>query len=369
MPSSENRVIVACAGSGKTTRLVRESLADPSRRVALVTYTNSNAREIASKFHHLNSGVPSHVDVTTWFGFLLRECSRPYQRSKYAEKRIGSMAFVNSRSMKGVPESDTSRYYFASPGQIFSDKIAQFVTECEAASSGAVLARLEGIYTDIFIDEFQDLAGWDLEVMRLFLESSIRVTLVGDPRQFIYATNPSAKNRQYRGTRIVDLVEKWEKAALCAVESMKETHRCGKAVCAFTNGLWPGMDTMEPAQDQDESHEHVGVLVVAKSHVMDYVARFEPQVLRHDKRTKTAGCSARNFGQAKGLEFDRVLIFPTGPITEYLRSGDLKCVEKAKNRLHVAVTRARRSVAFVFDGESAFVPDRWEPASGSDFHS
>ena len=80
MQSSENRVVIACAGSGKTTRLVKEALTNRSRRIAIVTYTNNNAKEISKRFGELNSGIPKHVDVVTWFGFLLRECARPYQR-------------------------------------------------------------------------------------------------------------------------------------------------------------------------------------------------------------------------------------------------------------------------------------------------
>ena len=352
-------MVVACAGSGKTTRLVEDALADPAKRIAMVTYTNSNAREIVSKFNRLNSGVPGHAHIMTWFGFLLRECARPYQREMYSERRIATLAFTNKRSTQGVPASNVKRFYFAEAGRIFSDKVAQFAAECESASSGAVTSRLADAYTDIFIDEFQDLAGWDLEVVEMLLRSDIRVTMVGDPRQFIYATNPSAKNKQYRGARIVDLVKKWKTEDLCIVDRMNESHRCSKAVCEFANGLWPGMDGMTPSHQNSDKHS--GVFLVSKGHVSEYVASFWPQVLRHSRRTRTPGCEALNFGQAKGLQFDRVLIFPTGPIRTFLATGDLEAVEKGKSRLHVAVTRARHSVAFVLDGNSAVVENRWKP--------
>ena len=142
MPSSENKIIIACAGSGKTTRLVTEALANRDRRIAFVTYTNNNIREIIKRFSELNSGVPKHVDVVTWFGFLLRECARPYQRSKYAEKRIESLLFVNGQSAKYIKETDTKRHYFANGELIYSDKIAKFVVECENRSSQRVTARL-----------------------------------------------------------------------------------------------------------------------------------------------------------------------------------------------------------------------------------
>jgi DNA helicase-2/ATP-dependent DNA helicase PcrA len=359
MPLSENRLLIACAGSGKTTRLVTEALTDRDRRIAMVTYTNNNTREISKRFGERNSGTPEHVDLMTWFGFLLRECARPYQRSKYAEKRIESLLFVNQQSALYVPEADTSHHYFANGELIYSDKIAKFVVECENKASKAVTTRLGQMYTDVFIDEFQDLAGWDLEVIKMLLQSGIRVTLVGDPRQHIYSTNPSQKNKQYLGIKVVSLAEQWEKNGLCSLEHMSATHRCNSAICEFSNALWPGMDAMTSLRNGTTYHD--GVFLVAENAVAHYIQHFRPQVLRYDKKAKTYGCEAVNFGLAKGLQFDRVLIVPTAPIKKYLQTGTLNDVTKARERLHVAVTRARHSVAFVFDDHSPVVPNRWNP--------
>ena len=211
----------------------------------------------------------------------------------------------------------------------------------------------------MFIDEFQDLAGWDLEVIRMLLQSGIRVTLVGDPRQHIYSTNPSQKNKQYLGINLVDLVKKWERDGLCSLEHMAATYRCNGQICEFSNALWPGMDAMTPLRNDTTDHD--GVFLVAQNLVKEYIERFRPQVLRHDRRAETYGCEALNFGLAKGLEFKRVLIVPTGPIKKYLESGTLSHVEKSRDRLHVAVTRAWHSVAFVYDGDSAVVSNRWKP--------
>ncbi len=354
MPSSENRVIIACAGSGKTTRLVKEALVNRDRRIAIVTYTNNNTREIVKRFGELNSGVPKYVDVMTWFGFLLRECARPYQRAKYAAKRIESMLPVNERSVKYIAEHDTSRHYFANGDLIYSDKIAKFVFECEEKSRQSVTARLGQIYTDVFVDEFQDLAGWDLEVIKCLLQSGIRVTVVGDPRQHIYSTNPSSKNKQFLGSEIVNLFANWERNGLCKREPMTGTYRCNGPICEFANALWPGMERMQSLRNDTTGHD--GVFLVAENAVGEYIQRFTPQVLRYDKKAKTYGCEALNFGLAKGLEFARVLIVPNGPIKKYLQSGLLSHVEKSKAKLHVAVTRARHSVAFVYDDQSPIVP-------------
>jgi DNA helicase-2/ATP-dependent DNA helicase PcrA len=359
MPSSENRIIIACAGAGKTTRLVAEALNDPNRRIAITSYTNNNIREVGKRFAEKYSGVPRHVDAMTWFAFLLRECARPYQRSKYDGKRIESILFMNKRSARGIAEVNTQQYYFFGGDLIYYDKIAHFVVECEKRSSKAVTARLAEIYTDVFIDEFQDLAGWDLEVIRMLLQSGIRVTLVGDPRQHIYSTNPSLKNKQYLGIGVLELARIWERDGLCTLEYMNTTHRCNGAICELANRLWPGMEAMTPLRN--DATDHDGVFLVAENLVKEYIHRFEPQVLRYNRRAKGYGCEALNFGLAKGLQFKRVLIVPTLPIKKYLKDGALRHIERERDKLHVAITRAWHSVAFVFDDNSAVVPNRWNP--------
>jgi len=269
------------------------------------------------------------------------------------------LLFVNQQSARYIAETDTAGHYFANGELIYSDKIARFVVECEKNSCTAVTARLGEMYTDVFIDEFQDLAGWDLDVIEMFLRSDIRITLVGDPRQHIYSTNPSKKNKQYLGIKVVNLVEKWEQRGLCALDPMSGTYRCNQAICDFSNALWPGMDTMTSLRNDTTNHD--GVFLVAKNVVAEYIQRFQPQVLRHDKRANTYGCEALNFGLAKGLEFERVLVIPTEPIRKYLQDGKLSHVKQSRDKLHVAVTRARHSVAFVFDGHSPSVPNRWRP--------
>jgi DNA helicase-2/ATP-dependent DNA helicase PcrA len=276
----------------------------------------------------------------------------------YATRRIESLVFVNQQSAQYIAETDTAQHYFANGELIYSDKIAKFVVKCETQSCKAVSARLGQIYTDLFIDEFQDLAGWDLDVIEMLLQSGIRVTLVGDPRQHIYTTNPSAKNKQHLGINVVNLVEAWERRGWCSSEHMSTTYRCNSAICDFANKLWPDMNAMTSLNDDTTGHD--GVFLVSTDRVEQYIRQYKPQVLRYDKSANTYGFAALNFGAAKGLQFDRVLLVPTGPIKRYLADGDLKHVERSRDKLHVAITRARSSVAFVYDSASVIVPNRWQ---------
>lgn len=58
---------------------------------------------------------------------------------------------------------------------------------------------------------------------------------------------------------------------------------------------------------------------------------------------------AINFGDAKGLTFERVLIYPTKPILAWLKDCNSKLEPKSRAKLYVAITRAMHSAAFVDD--------------------
>ncbi len=68
-----------------------------------------------------------------------------------------------------------------------------------------------------------------------------------------------------------------------------------------------------------------------------------------------------NFGEAKGLGFDRVLIYPTKPILDFiLNNKNLDGTSRAK--FYVAITRARHSVGIVHnfkDGDSFENIEKW----------
>ena len=363
MQSKNNKLIIASAGSGKTTFLVDEALSRSDKRIAILTYTNNNINEIRKKFCEQYGGIPKEVDVMTWFSFLLRECTRPYQRSVYSKCRVKMINFPDGRSDRYAEYANTERYYFRNGDEIYSDKISRFVIDCETNSNGLVTNRLADIYDEIFIDEFQDLVGYDLDLLELFLKSGIRMVIVGDPRQYIYSTNHSAKNKQYRGTGIMKLICEWEKNSLCEIEKHAKNYRCNQKICDFANTLIPNMNNMESRNSTTTDHD--GMFVVSKKNLHEYVRRFSPVLLRYDRTAKTCGYSALNFGIAKGLEFDRVLIIPHGPIKKYLQTGDMEDVEKSIEKFYVAVTRAKQSVAFLYDGKFSVDCIEWQPTADS----
>lgn len=349
MPPSKSSVIVASAGSGKTTWIVNDVL-EHAGRVAIVSYTNNNTQKVREKFIEKGHSVPERVTVETWLGFMLRDLVRPYQ-SFAREERIGAPVFVTGRSAR-YAKKDTTQYYFDSMGRLYSDKIPEFALLCNRLSNGLVFDRLKALYARIYIDEVQDLAGYDLELLEAAMKAGVELRMVGDNRQATYQTNNSPKNSAFRGPNIIKKFRTWEKAGLCSVAHQAWSHRCNQDICDLADSLFPDFERAESKSTRTSSH--VGLFLVEKRLLDRYVATHRPRVLVHSKRTATGGHDGLNFGDSKGLEFPHVVVFPTGPITKWLKSGDATVIDSdvSRAKLYVAITRAMHSVAFVFDGAS-----------------
>src|SRR5271163_1452804 len=215
MLSQKNKFILASAGSRKTTLLIEKALSLAGSKVLITTYTNENLAQIRSYLVRKNGCVPPNVLVISWFSFLLREGVRPYQNHLISKGRIGSIIYDEMpATMKFSKKQDSNGYFLTASNNIHRDRVSDFVCQCNERSCGRVIKRLERIYDHILIDEFQDFAGYDLEVAEQLFRSSIAVMAVADPRQATYETNDSPKNKQYRGVKIIDWIRKSENSGL-----------------------------------------------------------------------------------------------------------------------------------------------------------
>lgn len=347
----KNSILIAAAGAGKTTRIAREALAiDPTDRILITTFTLNNVSEIKSAICRENNGIqPNNIIVLPWFTFVLRELARPYQNHFFRLRRVKSLNLVNGRSDRFAPKADQDRYYFGRGTDVYSDKLSELALECNVHSGGKVMARLERFADHLFIDEVQDLAGYDLELVKLFLDAQFNLTMVGDYRQATLSTNQSPKHRKYRYAGIMDLFKAWEKESLCGIEYASTSYRCTQSICDFADLVFA--DAPKTVSENFDVTNHDGVFLVPLANVHGYMKIYQPNVLRHSKASNCMGYPGMNFGVSKGQTFQRTLIFPTTKIKKYLETGDPSKLSD-KELFYVAITRSRQSVAFAYDGES-----------------
>lgn len=364
-----SKLIIAGAGSGKTTWLVKEALKIKDSRVLITTFTDANEQGIRNKFFELHGCIPANVTLMTWFTFLLRHGVRPYQSVIY-EDDIKGLLLVNTRSglktkTRGFPvyygEKDTEPFYLSKSKKIYSDKIAKFVYRANEKTNGLVIDRICRIYPNFFIDEVQDMAGYDLELIRLLHEANINLLMVGDPRQVTYHTHDEAMNKSYSDGNIAGYLRDKCNAATIDETTLSISHRNNPLICGLANMVYPNHPQVKGSERPSTGHD--GIFLVSPKSVDDYISEYHPMQLR-DKRTVkvSENAPAINFGDAKGLTFERVLIYPTKPILAWIKDSKSKLEEKSRAKLYVAITRAKHSVAFVddsIDADRLSMINRW----------
>jgi ATP-dependent exoDNAse (exonuclease V) beta subunit len=341
MPSPNKVVVIAAAGSRKTEHVVVEALKVSEGRVLIATYTDYNKRQILERIKMKVGVVPDNIEVVGWFSFLLSHGARPYQ--SFITGEAGYMTGFNFVGEHAPYVTKSSlEYFFDDSRNIYRNGVSDFVCMVDDATQGLTMRRLESIYSHIFIDEIQDLVGFDLDLLDKLLDTSINIALVGDPRQHTFETSTVSRNRKYKKVGQLDWFE--ERREKCSMETRVENYRCNQAICDFADSIFP--DLPKSISKNEEVTGHDGVFAVKESAVLQYIDKYSPQVLRYNMVRDTMGLPAMNIGVSKGGTFDRVLIFPTKAMAAFFEDGDATKLT-ARESLYVAVTRARYSVAFV----------------------
>ncbi len=242
---------------------------------------------------------------------------------------------------------------------MYSDKVSKFACEVNRKTGGLPVRRFEKICDSLYVDESQDLAGYDLELIEVLLKCRTAITLVGDHRQASFSTHNASKHKKFARQSIIHKFEEWTNLGLCKIEYHYKSRRCTQAICDFADKLYPGLPRTESLNQILTGHD--GVFAIPKSRVARYLDIFRPQPLRYDRKDKDIPGTPINFGSSKGMTFDRTLIYPHQKLKRFLMTGNLEDAGAAIAKIYVAVTRARQSTAFV-------VPDGETPAAGSDPH-
>lgn len=361
--ASNNHLTLAVAGSGKTQSIVDACVAaDPAERILVLTYTAANQQELRDRLA-TSAGDRHNVEVRGWFSFLLADFVRPYVPFAYHGTRVHGFDF-KSEPQQGT-SNDQWRRYFNKQGEARRVHLSQLAHRVNGAASGKPIARLERIYDRIFIDEVQDLCGWDLEVLRLLMSSRVPLEMVGDVRQAILLTNGrEAKNKKYQYMKIWDWFRSEQKARRLEISQENKSHRCRPEIVALADSLFDGdLGFDSTISLNSTSTPHDGIFLVRSKDVAAYVETFQPLLLRRTANSGKAFDSLEpmNIGVSKGLGRDHVLIVPTAEVKKLLQLGTPLEQQRAAY-LYVAITRARQSVAFIMDDPGGSSHPYWEAA-------
>lgn len=344
----QNKIVLAVAGSGKTNAIATQvSAQSPGASSLALTFTVDAQRELESRIP--NTFVGNH-ETQGWYSFLVQHIVRPYFPAVFYGIVPHRLQFVSSD--RDIPKYRNGwKYYLNDDHEPYSNRLGLLAKKTLEKTDNAPIRRLERIYDNIYIDEFQDLVGNDLKILEKLLKSTIKVFIVGDPRQAILATSSrDTLHRDYKGVHIVKWARHQEESGNCIVEENNVTTRYNQAIAVFSDLVHdPALQLADTKSNQTATTGHDGVFLVDEEDLFSYMSNFPvaPTMLwsRRSSREIPEG-EIRTFGKAKGITRDRVVIFATKPILDLLKKRKI-LQPKSASGFYVAVTRARFSVALV----------------------
>jgi superfamily I DNA/RNA helicase len=366
-----NELWIAGAGSGKTHKIIQNAIdiINAGGRVLVVTYTVNNQAELRSRFIKMYGKSSDNFIVKGLLSFYLEDIVRPYQSVIFPE-RIAGITFTENNPHL-IPGTTTwlpnrqeridrtiNPLHYLTPCKTsaYSGLLAKLAALVSKMANNAPAKRLNEIYQRIFFDEVQDLVGWDYDVIKsLSNVMPDSICCVGDFRQTIYTTTFGQKKPLTRKEKI-----QYFSAIKFQQCTLSKNRRCIQRICDLSDLIHPDSDhktESEVKKIPEALADHHGVFAVRHSQVREYLDTYNPQVLRWSsttgKKFLPEGLTCYSFGTSKGLGFDRVLVIAPEKHLNFL-SGDHKAFDKDKteesrNKLYVAITRARYSLAFAVE--------------------
>lgn len=370
-----NILCIAGAGSGKTRKIITESIAEikTGGKVLVVTYTTSNQQELRNRFIAAFGKNSDRFIVKGLFSFYLEDLVRPYQQALFTRRidgiyfndqnphlKPGTRFSIPGRKEQLDDKSYNSRHFLtACKTKVHTCFLAKLATRLASATNNSAAVRLSDIYSKVYFDEVQDLVGWDYEVLKFLSKTMITpITCVGDFRQTVYETSFGQKAPQSAAQKIAAFRDMGFED-----QPLTLNWRCTQTICMIADevheGAYPATKSAVSEIPTAFAH-HVGVFVIKHSDVTNYIELYTPMVLRWQvaSGTKILPAQARcyNFGNSKGLGFDRVLILPAESQIHFVLDAAAKFpadAEIAQNKMYVAITRARYSVGFIIADKKA----------------
>lgn len=331
----DKSVVFAVAGSGKTTKIVQQL--DEKRRYLVVTYTEANRdnlrRKIIERFGHF----PANITLYTYFKFLHGFCYRPFLRSK---KNTKGLTFQLPPSFPRYKLTNDRRF-ISSGHQLYSNRLAKFIDQTE--TTPLVIARIEKYFDAFYVDEVQDFAGHDFNLLRQLCAANVECLFVGDFYQHTYDTSRDGSVNARLFDDYAAYRAKFKAAGMKVdLESLKTSRRCSKSVCDFISQKIGIVIEADGERISNVCFEDDAAAVQA---IYEDISTVKLFLKEHHKYS----CYSKNWGDSKGADcYEDVCVVLNPSNVKAWTAGSFKDINaQTKNKLYVACSRARGSLTFV----------------------
>ncbi len=329
----DKRVILAVAGSGKTQHIIDKL--DVDSRALIVTYTVNNTKNLKKRILRKLGVIPKGVRVYTYFSFLMSFCVRPI---------IG-----NKVKIRGVTYEDPPQYakrtspphYITKSRCLYHNRISKFMIDFDGVKE--ISERIEKYFDFFCIDEVQDFAANDFNLLCQLANTNVEMLLVGDYFQHTFDTSRDGTTQRSLHKDYAKYLGQLKGAGYeIDTDTLSHSYRCSPTVCQFVS------DSIGiPIESHREDSVNIELIV-------DLVKIDE--ILKDDSVIKLFYSNSRkylgwtdNWGNTKGLDdFEDICIVLNPNSFRAYTKGELhKLASSTLNKFYVACTRAKGNIYFV----------------------
>ncbi|MCM3412812.1 UvrD-helicase domain-containing protein [Metabacillus litoralis] len=240
-----NSLIIAAAGSGKTTELVKQIIQKANelpndKYLAVITYTNSATNEILERLQKKVSIQPN-IFVGTIHSFLIKFLIKPYGkvlRLVPNELIITDYEIkVNNSSKNPFVEKNMIVNRLSEKGVLTYDYIVTLSKKI--LENEEVKKRFCNRIRYLFVDEFQDSTNTQFEIFDTLRKGkNSEVILVGDPEQRIMNfRNKPRKRKGSTGAKKVPLhpIDALQNKKVYSISKLNCNYRSSETIVNFIN--------------------------------------------------------------------------------------------------------------------------------------
>ncbi|MCL1048145.1 DNA helicase UvrD [Shewanella abyssi] len=332
----DKRVIFAVAGSGKTSHII-DGLNEGSRTL-IITYTENNFKSLKKRISAKFGYIPSGIKVYTYFTFIYSFCFKPILGHDVKIKGINWD--IPPQFTLRLKRND-ERFYVDKNKRLYHNRIAKMLEQFGVIDE--LISRVEKYFDSICIDEVQDFAGHDFNLLLQLASARVNQLLVGDYYQHTFDTSRDGTTNK----TLHDCYEKYKQKFIKSgftidTDTLSRSYRCSANTCEFvTDNI--GINILSHRKDATNVE-----FIKCKERANELFTCPETVKLFYQASYKYKGLT-ENWGATKGEDhYGHVCVVLNQKTLTYLNQGKLhELPSQTKNKLYVACTRAKGNLYLV----------------------
>lgn len=333
----DKTVIFAVAGSGKTTHIVKSLSRE--KRSLVVTYTIANYENLYRKIIQKFGGDwPENIVLMRYFSFLYSFCYKPFLSDEIKARGI----IYEDNPNRYARQTDRS-YFLTNNGYLYSNRLS-FILEKKQVISD-IQDRIVRYFDEFIVDEVQDIAGRDFNLLEKLMETNVSQLFVGDFYQHTFDTSRDGNVNSKLFESKANYEKRFaDKGFIVDNTTLINSWRCSPAICKYiTDNL--GIEIHSNRTEEDDT----SILLVSDPGQIQHIIADQRIVKLHYQKGASFGFNHFNWGETKGEDqHNDVCVYLNKTTAKAYSSGKLLSLKPAtRNKLYVAITRAHGNVYFV----------------------